>query len=113
MDREVVVLDEPAQIVRLRITSNKDCQRPNAGFQCTVEWAGRSVASWLLCPCQAIVISKLMAYTLFVGDLGHTDKRVPAHVELTCCGDGLAKTLQGVGMSGLADVDHAAINVFL
>ena len=55
----------------------------------------------------------LKAYALFVGDLGHADKRVPAHVELACCGDGLAKTLQSVGMSGLADVDHTVINVFL
>ena len=69
--------------------------------------------SWLLCPCQAVIISKLMAYALFVGDLGHAYKRVPTHVELTCCGDGLAKTIQSVGMIGFADVDHAVINVFL
>ena len=54
-----------------------------------------------------------MAYALFVGDLSYADKCIPAHIELTCCGDGLAKTLQSVGMGSLADVDYAVINVFL
>jgi len=43
MDSEVIVLDEPAKVVRLGIRGNQDGQRPDAGFQRTIEWAGRSV----------------------------------------------------------------------